>query len=36
MNIENVENGFAGLLMRIDGNGTTLGFTIQMEKKLKG
>lgn len=36
MKIENVENGFAGLLMRIDGNGTTLGFTIQMEKKLKG
>jgi len=36
MKIKNVENGFAGLLMRIDGNGTSLEFDNMQEQNITG
>lgn len=36
MKIRNVENGFAGLLMRIDGNGGSLAFDNMQEQKING
>ena len=36
MKIKNVENGFAGLLLRIDGNGTSLAFDNMQNKKITG
>lgn len=36
MKIENVENGFAGLLMRVDGNGSTLAFNNMQGQNISG
>lgn len=36
MRIKNVENGFAGLLLRIDGNGTSLVFDNMQAQKITG
>src|SRR5690606_17397535 len=36
MKIENVENGFAGLLLRIDGNGTPLVFDNMQTQNITG
>lgn len=36
MKIENVSDGQAGLLLRIDGNGTTLAFDNMQQKKING
>ena len=36
MKIKNVENGFAGLLMRIDGNGGSLAFDNMQNQEIKG
>ncbi|MGM0620211.1 MAG: S41 family peptidase [Bacteroidota bacterium] len=36
MKTENVENGFAGLLLRIDGNGSTLAFDNMQSQDVKG
>ena len=36
MKIQNVENGFAGLLLRVDGNGTSLAFDNMQNQKITG
>lgn len=36
MKIENVENGFAGLLIRVDGNGTSLVFDNMQNQNING
>ena len=36
MKIENVESGFAGLLLRVDGNGTSLVFDNMQNQKISG
>ena len=36
MKIKNVENGFAGLLLRVDGNGTSLAFDNMQAQKITG
>ncbi|GAO31022.1 hypothetical protein [Geofilum rubicundum] len=36
MKIENVENGFAGLLLRIDGNGSSLAFDNMQNQNISG
>ncbi len=36
MKIKNVENGFAGLLLRIDGNGTSLAFDNMQNQNITG
>ena len=36
MKIENVENGFAGLLIRVDGNGTSLVFDNMQNQNISG
>lgn len=36
MKIKNVENGFAGLLLRIDGNGSSLAFDNMQNQKITG
>ena len=36
MKIKNVKNGFAGLLLRIDGNGSTLAFDNMKNQKISG
>lgn len=36
MKIKNVENGFAGLLLRIDGNGSSLAFNNMKNQKISG
>lgn len=36
MKIKNVENGFAGLLLRIDGNGSTLAFDNMQQQQITG
>ncbi len=36
MKIKNVENGFAGLLLRVDGNGTSLVFDNMQAQKITG
>ena len=36
MKIKNVENGFAGLLLRVDGNGSSLAFDNMQNQKISG
>ena len=36
MKIENVENGYAGLLLRVDGNGSSLAFDNMQNQKITG
>ncbi|HAO06555.1 MAG TPA: peptidase S41 [Chryseobacterium sp.] len=36
MKIKNVENGFAGLLLRVDGNGSSLAFDNMQNQKITG
>ncbi|MDX1830522.1 MAG: S41 family peptidase [Lutibacter sp.] len=36
MKIKDVENGFAGLLLRVDGNGTSLAFDNMQSQKING
>jgi len=36
MKIKNVENGFAGLLLRVDGNGSSLAFDNMQNQNIKG
>ena len=36
MKVKNVENGFAGLLLRIDGNGSSLAFDNMQNQNIKG
>jgi len=36
MKIKNVENGYAGLLLRIDGNGSSLAFDNMQKQKISG
>ncbi len=36
MKIKNVENGFAGLLLRVDGNGTSLAFDNMQNQNVRG
>jgi C-terminal processing protease CtpA/Prc len=36
MKIKNVENGFAGLLLRVDGNGSTLAFDNMQNQNISG
>lgn len=36
MKIKNVENGFAGLLLRVDGNGTSLAFDNMQNRNISG